>query len=341
MKCKEKQFDYFIENQKNPKIVKELKQYLEQASEEYYNTENKILSDKDFDILKDIYESFGTLLDVGAAPTSKGVDVAHEYGILVGTLFKANLVYKDENSDKLSIEEWFNNIDKNIDTLEVSRKYDGNSVTLSYKNGKCVQALTRGRDGKGKDLTKMFKDRTIKCQEEVGIKYEVVVSYKNFDKINEELILGRTYANPRSVLGGILKDSMDAGYKYLDLIPLMAKFKKDSTTSRENQIKFMKEEFGEKSEFFKGYNLIDTIIQDPIDTINSIYIDYIKNIRNELPYMIDGLVIQVVSPQETIEELGIISGRPRYAIALKFPYLEEQSEVTDIEFDIGNTGKFA
>ena len=69
-------------------------------------------------------------------------------------------------------------------------------------------------------------------------------------------------------------------------------------------------------------------------------LDYYRDIgerRNALPYEIDGVVFKV-NRLASQRELGFRAREPRWAIAHKFPAMEELTELLDVEFQVGRTG---
>lgn len=327
----------------------ELIKILTVASDYYYNSSSKYLSDEKFDELELEYQKrFGKKFIGAAPPETKGtINVAHNYKNLVGTLSKC------KNID--DFREWFfdclkkieglsyNLKDKNyLPELLVTLKYDGNSIVIEYRNGLPIKVLTRGKDGKGLDLTHVFKDyhELEILKEECGIKYEVVMTYENFNKLMKEE--KTSYANPRSIVAGKL--GCDDAYSYTDyftLIPLWLKFKdRDITRSEERTL--LSNEFGtEYSDYVGDY--VESILkpigdeESVIKTLEKFY-QHIQEIRSSLPFMIDGLVIEFIDPNIR-KHLGMNTGFPNWATALKFPYMEKESKVTGFDFTLGDSGR--
>jgi DNA ligase (NAD+) len=315
-----------------------LEKELLKASEVYYNSDELLMSDEEFDKKKDLYEAQRGPLEFGAAPrSSKGlVEMNHKYDNLLGTLGKVN------NLEEL--QEWLENIllpfnimssSNKPHTLGISYKYDGNSIYIEYKNGKVVQALTRGKAGKGMDVTDVFKNETIEYKGPVAIQYEVVMTYENYELIKKET--GTEYANPRSVVAGKLGDLDAPSFrKYFTLVPLGAR--KPSPLTRESELTFI-QEFADIHEikFIDTYDLYEGhFAEDFVETIRGIY-DGMTTERFNLSYMIDGLVIELIGPN--FEGMGWSNGKPKNKVALKFPYMEKESVVTGIEFDYGNSSR--
>jgi DNA ligase (NAD+) len=322
--------------------LNDLKSLLEEASRLYYNTDQKILTDAEFDDLRELYESYESdPLEVGSPPPEgKGtVNIEHSFGKLVGTLGKVNTIEE--------LKEWLlsifevnpNKVDYDCEdffeepTLNVilTQKFDGNSVVIEYKDGKVVKALTRGRNGKGVDLTHAFINKTISSKEHVGVKFEVILKYEDFDSLIE--LKGKSYANPRSMVSGLLGDDNVAEYAdYFTLVPLWMSFK-DKEITRDQEIAWIQRNFPDSlCKYQKISGSVDSVIKE----IEKVYSDLTLN-RSELPYMIDGLVIEIADDKMR-RELGYTDSKPKWAIALKFPYMEKRSTVIGMEFDYGNTG---
>lgn len=314
----------------------ELEEMLETASVAYYNTDEKVLSDTEFDELKDYYESKYGDFKVGApAPEGKGtVNVEHAFGHLVGTLTKTNTIAQFKEWLEKTVENAGE--DRNKVKFLMSLKYDGNSVVIEFKDGKCHQALTRGRDGRGLDLTHVFKNCEISDKRHVGVKFEVIMRYEEFDKLNEDL--NETYKNPRSVTAGILgRDNAYEFFDYLTLVPLDYDVKGEQLSEAE-RLKLMKTQFEGKSwsKVPYSYNLFEGDLDAVVEKLEKMY-KYISSKRDTFEFMIDGIVIEMIGKK--YRNLGWVNSKPKWACALKFPYMEQRSVVTGFDFTLGTSGR--
>ncbi|ALN97842.1 NAD-dependent DNA-ligase [Bacillus phage vB_BpuM-BpSp] len=327
--------------------MNDIESILEDASKSYYNTSDLLMTDDEYDALAREFKRLGGVLKVGAEPPKdKGtINVEHDFAELVGTLDKANHVYIKDSNDpaKKSVEEWIKWISAKLPknksfSLGISFKFDGNSIVVEYKDGKVLKALTRGRNGQGMDLTHVFKDHTIVSKENVGIKYEVVISWENYRKLIEDT--GLSYANPRSLVSGKLgDDNAYQYYKYMELVPLWVKLK-DKNMDREKQIEFIEENFGEDNSLLGEYTIVEDVEGEDYDHFIQHLKEFYDNYTNErynLPHMIDGLVIEVIE-EDVRQALGYADDQPRWAIALKFPSLKAKSRVTNFDFTLGPSG---
>ena len=90
----------------------------------------------------------------------------------------------------------------------ISWKLDGLTLVLRYDKGKLVQAITRGDGLKGEDVTHTVRvmgnvPLTIPCTEPVEVRGEGVISWQNFQELNETL--GETYSCPRNLAAGSIR----------------------------------------------------------------------------------------------------------------------------------------
>ena len=67
------------------------------------------------------------------------------------------------------------------------------------------------------------------------------------------------------------------------------------------------------------------------------YFDEMNNLRNNIPYEIDGLVYRV-NDFQYYKSLGFTSKSPKWAIAYKFKSQESLSQIEDVTFQVGRTG---
>jgi len=333
-------------------MIKDLKRTLDRACDAYYNSSIPIMSDEEFDQACITYrklsgENYNTMTasrnnkdDSKKTNGKKLVDTKHTFENLLCTIDN-----KFQNLDDLN--EWIDSLYDNLnlnksDELEllVSEKYDGNSICIEYEDGKCKLAVTRGEDGQGADLTEIFKDEKLlkKPKWYCGIKYEVMLSYPNFDRLNKvrEANKEDTYANPRNTVAGILS-RLDAPKfrEYLTLVPLSMRIK-DKEIDRYKELDYI-EKLQSKGDIEFNGEILSGTNGELKDYIREIYERY-TNSRENLNYMIDGLVIEVMD--ETYKkQLGhFAAGSPKWQAAVKFPYMEKATTVEDIVFEASPNG---
>ena len=208
---------------------------------------------------------------------------------------------------------------------------------MIYKRGRFVLGATRGDGSIGEDVTENMKTiRTIplKLFEDIDVEVrgEIILSKKNFDKANEEQEkLGLPlYANPRNLAAGSLRqlDSKITASRHLEFIAYKLITDLGQKT-HEDEHKTI-ERLG-----FKTYNQENKQVKGVGEIFE--YYDELEKIREELPFEIDGVVINI-NDNNSFNLLGDIGNGPRGAIAFKFPAREVVTEVLDIEVQVGRTG---
>lgn len=332
-------------------MAEDLKKTLDQACYAYYNTPNKIMSDEEFDqacltYFKLTGEHYNTQT---AAPKQKGnkrlVNTKHSFKNLVGTIDN-----KFPNIDEFK--DWLKSLYKNLglkhsQNIEIlcSLKYDGNSVAKEFKDGKLILALTRGKDGNGADLTDMFKGETISDKRHIGVRNEIMMTYEMFDKLNKIKADNNddSYVNPRSTVAGILSNTED-GYKYKDFlvsVPLSIRVMEDDDKTEKVLTRYEELELIDELKLNKEIEytgeIYDEDFEGIINGVKELYDKYTTE-RENLDYMIDGIVVELMD-NDYKNKLGTFdNGSPKWACALKFPYQEKASVITDFVFEASPNG---
>ncbi|MDW9402332.1 NAD-dependent DNA ligase LigA, partial [Pseudomonas soli] len=220
-------------------------------------------------------------------------------------------------------------------------KLDGLAVSLLYRDGQLVQGATRGDGTTGEDISanvRTVRNIPLKLQGEgwpavLEVRGEVYMSKAGFDRLNavQAEAGGKTFANPRNAAAGSLRQL-------------------DSKITASRPLEFccygvgqVSEPFGDSHigilEKLKTWGLpISRELRHAagIEECLAYYRD-IGARRNSLPYEIDGVVFKV-NALASQRELGFRAREPRWAIAHKFPAMEELTEVLDVEFQVGRTG---
>ena len=236
----------------------------------------------------------------------------------------------------------------------VEPKLDGMAVELLYEKGLLKKSLTRG-DGKfGENITENIKTlralplnlkTNTKNLEFLEIRAEILIFKKDFKKINlEKEQKGLPiFANPRNLAAGSLRQ-LDP--KVTACRPLYC-FIHSPGLMKNNTIK-TQEKFIEKIQNLglPAFRICKSKkLKPPLELcrlVHSIeeisdYYDQMLQLRHELPFEIDGIVIKVNNFEQQ-KELGSIARSPRWAIAGKFPAEQGQTQVKDIRLQVGRTG---
>ncbi|MDF2882208.1 MAG: ligase LigA [Clostridiaceae bacterium] len=202
----------------NLEEMKSLIKQLNEASTAYYKYDKPIMSDKDYDALYDRLEQLekGTSIIMVNSPTQKVqgeileglTKVKHSKPMLSANKTKDINEVKRFVGNQLCVEMW---------------KLDGLTIVIRYENGLYKQAITRGGGDTGEDVTHTIRhciNLPLKLRTDVNIEVrgECVISWENFDKINETL--EEPYSHPRNLAAGSVRqlDSNVAKERYLEFI---------------------------------------------------------------------------------------------------------------------------
>ena len=324
--------------------IQALRTELNQHNYNYYVLDNATISDYDFDIklkeLQDLENKHPEFFDensptqrVGGTVTKNFKTIAHQY----------RMYSLDNSYSKEDLVDWENRIQRVLGNVNLQYtcelKYDGASISISYENGKLVQALTRGDGFQGDEVTNNIKTiKSVPLQlkgdypDKFDIRGEIILPYKGFEKMNQELIeIGETpYSNPRNTASGSLKlqDSAEVAKRPLECLLY---------TVTSNNLPFSTQfeglELAKKWGFkVPGEAKLVNNLQEVFD-----FIDYWDVHRHKLPYETDGVVVKVNSIQQQ-QELGYTAKSPRWAIAYKFKSEQVSTQLNSITYQVGRTG---
>lgn len=224
---------------------------------------------------------------------------------------------------------------------DVELKFDGLAMNLRYESGILVSAATRGDGLVGEDVTANVKTiRTIPLRLPQGVpdilevRGEVIMHKADFERLNDEQRLEglKPFVNPRNAAAGCLRQL-------------------DPKVTAKRKLSFYAYGLGEISE---AVALTHSSILDRLQSWGfpvakerrvvkgwkalAEFHDWVKSIRQTLPFEIDGVVYKVNS-LALQNELGFISREPRWACAHKYPPEEALTVVQDIDVQVGRTGK--
>jgi len=200
--------------------IKELVELLNHYRNEYYNNSRSEISDFEYDKLFDELTSleYETGFIMAVSPTQT-----------VGYEVKSELKKVKHNHPMLSLDKT-KSVDDVIKFLNgkdgvIMAKADGLTCSLRYVNGHLISAETRGNGEVGEDIlhcAKTIKNLPIEinCLDEVIVDGEVIITYDDFEKINEALPEGQKYKHPRNLASGSIRqlDSSIAAQRSMQFI---------------------------------------------------------------------------------------------------------------------------
>ncbi|MCQ2173910.1 MAG: NAD-dependent DNA ligase LigA [Bacteroidales bacterium] len=335
----------------------ELRELLWENSRLYYVDNSPAISDFEYDTLmrelEDIENEYPELVTPDSPTRKVGSDLetqgtgenaekavrrdfeqkAHRYPMLS----LANTYSIDE------IEEFSERADRLLEGTGFSYccelKFDGTAICLTYRNGRLVQALTRGDGVMGDDVTENARrigNIPLKLKgnypEEFEIRGEILMPYEDFDRLNAEREENSEppFANPRNAASGSLKlaDPDEVAHRglYCTLYHIPAQSL----------------DFGTHDKALAAAASWGLPVSDKRKICRNIaeikeYIDHWDTERRSLPYATDGIVIKI-NEMDAQRTLGYTAKSPRWAVAFKFKAEQACTVLESISYQVGRTG---
>ena len=222
-------------------------------------------------------------------------------------------------------------------------KYDGLAVALTYENGVFVRGATRGNGMVGEDVTGNL--RTIKSiplrllsddvPQRLEVRGEVYFPKSLFAKFNEARAASgeQTYANPRNTAAGSLRqlDPRNTAERPLDIFIYSLGYAEggDVPATHWEMLQYLKG---------LGFKVSDDSrrVSSPEEAI-AFYNRWVHSYEEELDAAADGVVVKVDN-LDFQRHLGVVGREPRWAVAYKFPAVQEITRLLDIRVNVGRTG---
>lgn len=318
-------------NEAKTSRIKELIKVLNDAGKAYYAEDREIMSNLEYDRLYDelvqLEKETGMILansptiHVGYESVDELPKEKHEKPMLSLGKTKSREELQSWVGDKEALLSW---------------KLDGLTVVLTYNDGKLAKAVTRGNGEVGEVITnnaRMFKNLpvSIAYKGELILRGEAVITYSDFEKINEQIEdVDAKYKNPRNLCSGSvrqLNNEITAERNVrLFAFTLVKADGVDFQNSSEKQFQFLKEQGFEVVEYKKV----------TADTIQEA-INYFEHKIETYDVPSDGLVLCY----EDIaygQSLGMTAKFPRHSIAFKWADELKETELKEIEWSPSRTG---
>ena len=319
-----------------------LRQQITYHNDRYYNQDSPEISDYEYDMLLKELEEIETEFPELVTPNSPTQKVGGQAGEKFSPV--EHTVPMESLHDSFSHDE-IRDFDKRVHenagnaVYVVEPKIDGLSVSAEYKNGVFVRGSTRGDGRVGEDITenlKTIKSLPMKLNKAVPyleVRGEVYMSTEVFEKLvaRQEENDEKPFKNPRNAAAGSLrqKNAEMTKERQLDIFVFnIQQIQGETITSHVQSLEYLKELGFATLPFYYKCSNIDEVIEK---------IEEIGNKRGELSFGIDGAVIKV-DEFEKREILGSTSKFPKWAEAYKYPPEEKETELLDIEINVGRTG---
>jgi DNA ligase (NAD+) len=329
------------------KQIESLRKLIRQHDRRYYVLDDPVISDAEYDrLMRQLIEleKYHPDLITPDSPTQKvGAAPLRTFNVVKRDIPMLSL----ENAmDADELAEWHGRLlravgDEGVGDFVCEPKMDGVAIELIYQDGVLVQGATRGDGMNGEEITENVKTiRPLPLRllgkhppTLLNVRGEVYIDKTDFAQLNkqQEAAGDKLYANPRNLTAGSLKQldpKITAARPLKFVVYGYGIIEGEAISTQWDFIERLKEYGLPVNSLSKRCGQIEDIIS---------YYDDILAKRDELPYEIDGVVIKV-NDFRMQREAGIRSRSPRWAIAWKFPPIEETTIVEDIIIQVGRTG---
>ncbi len=327
------------------KRIKELREELRYHARLYYQKDAPVISDYEYDALfreleelEAAYPQFDDSASpthrVGGAALDKFEKVTHR--VPLGSL-----------TDVFSHEELRAYLEKNASlapdaAYSVEPKIDGLSVALEYVDGVFVRGATRGDGMTGEDVThnlRTIRSIPLRLNEPLTlcVRGEVYMPRAVFEQLNEiqESAGLPLFANPRNAAAGSLRqlDPKIAASRRLDIMIFNLQ---DGSLYLDGHTPESHTETLERLSALGFHILPEQVCLSDFDAILD-RVTALGEMRDDLSFDMDGAVIKIDN-LETRAVIGEGTGRPKWAVAYKYPPEEKETTLNDITIQVGRTG---
>jgi len=332
--------------------AEELREAIAFHEHRYYILDSPLVSDAQFDALVDELVAIETQFPGTITPESPTRRVSGEPADQFRKVeHPAPILSLNKATSAEDLRTWQTRITKLLPddspqlAFIVEPKFDGLTVVLHYREGVFALGTTRG-DGKvGEDITANL--RTIPslplrvpvdpagpaAPSALVVRGEVLILLEDFDRLNRRLAAADKppFANPRNAAAGSLRqlDSRITAQRPLTLYAYSIVSADGPVPDTQHEVLAYLTDL--------GFPLADEVVAlRSLDEVAA-YCESMVTRRDQLAYEADGLVVKI-DDLATQETLGAVGGRPRGAIAYKFPAQEAVTRLEQVECTVGRTG---
>jgi DNA ligase (NAD+) len=311
--------------------IEELIETLNEASAAYYDEASEIMSNYEYDALYDELESLEK--ETGYTPLNSptknvGYTVQSE---LPKERHRSRMLSLDKTKSREELAAWLGDYEGLL-----SWKLDGLTVVLTYEGGELVKAVTRGNGDIGEVITpnaRVFVNvpKHIPYKGHAVIRGEAVITYEEFDRINEAIDdADAKYKNPRNLCSGSVRQlnskiTAERNVRFY-AFTLSEADGVDYEGLRSNQMKWMAEQ---------GFDVVEYVKVDNKSIFEAID-NYAERVHSfEIPS--DGLVL-TLEDLEYAATLGTTAKFPRDSLAFKWADQQAETILREIEWSPSRTG---
>lgn len=323
--------------------IEELRRTLERHNRKYYLENAPEISDREFDrLMRELQEleaAHPEYADPNSPTARVGSDLSTEFRSVAHRfpmLSLGNTYSLDE------LHEFIERIEKEVEHPEFvcELKFDGTAISLTYRDGALLRAVTRGDGTQGDDVTANV--RTIRSiplhltgegiPSLFEIRGEILMPYSSFERLNREREQNGEppLANPRNAAAGTLKQLSSAVVARRGLDCTLYQLAGDDLPFETHWESLQKA----RSWGFKVSDL-SRICRSRAEIDD--FIAHWDRARHELPFATDGVVVKVNSYADR-RTLGFTAKAPKWAVAYKFKAEQALTRLESIDFQVGRTG---
>lgn len=317
--------------------MRELVALLNRYAKEYYELDEPTVSDMEYDAL--YYElvalesEYGALPDspthrVGGAPLKEFKPYTH----------KRKLYSLDKAKGAEELGEYFNRIRKaigSIPKMTVERKFDGLTLSITYKGGKLVSAATRGDGTTGETVTEQVKTiktvpLAISYKGEIEIQGEGLMRLSVLKKYNEKATV--PLKNARNGVAGAIRnlDPKVTAKRHLDFMAYNVGYVEDTIFKTQEDVHMFLVQNGFLTD--DSFSVVHSL-DEAQEVINDI-----EEKRNSIDFLIDGAVLKI-DDLSLRDELGFTEKFPRWALAYKYEAEETTTLLKNVIWQVSRTRK--
>lgn len=324
--------------------IEELREEIRRHDYYYYVLDSPVISDHEYDALMNELKALerenphlitpdSPTQRVGGEPLAAFAPVHH----------RVPLLSLDNAFSPQELAEFHRRISEKVPEQEISYvcelKIDGVSTALVYENGILIRAATRGDGTVGEDVTanvRTIKSIPLRLRTSLPVlevRGEIYIPKQEFVRLNQEREEKgeKTFANPRNSAAGSLRQldpRITASRPLRAFIYDVLYIEGAVLNTQAEVLEFLKEQGFPVNPHWSEVSDIKGVWS---------YCEEWEHKRHELDYETDGVVVKL-NPLRFREELGATAKSPRWAIAFKFPAEEKETELLDIELNVGRTG---
>jgi DNA ligase (NAD+) len=326
--------------------IADLRQQINYHNNRYHVLDSPEISDAEYDALvqelKKLEEAHPELITPDSPTQRVGAEPVQAFGVVVHPrpLLSLSNAFTDEDLDN-----WFNRISNLVPGQKFDfvceLKIDGLAVALTYEKRILSVGATRGNGYQGENITQNLKTiRSIPLSvpsdapPRFEVRGEAYLPKEGLKKLNEERARDRLplFANPRNAAAGSVRqlDPKITADRPMDIYVYQLGWAegKEMPLTHWDTMQFLKS---------LGFKINPNMARcRNLDEVKTYYHKWV-NLREQLPYDADGVVIKVNSIALQ-EELGYVGHDPRWAIAYKFPAVQGTTRLLSIGINVGRTG---